>query len=387
MKNLIISANSLSFILDYKLQLISSLLKKDRDINLYVLIPDKTHEKYQEDNFLEFKSLVPDKNIFYCLKKGTSPLALINNIFWFINISRKLPQNGKCYFVSHTATINIALFFFSFIYKNKRNFVYRFFITGFGPSRIRKSLRSRLIGRVYIKIMQLSSQLNKNKVFVLNTQDRETIQDYKPFRKVYVIRESGLLLENLIKIYNMQIIKPPLEKLKIVYIGRFLLEKGVNDLPIISFYLNLAGIKHTITAYGKHDPSNSSSLTLDEIKKLETEDLKFKSSRPFQEVFKDSHIFLFPSAREGHPRFVLESMAYQCIPIVSPNPGLDVDVVHLFNGIVSSTSSPSSLAGSVIRLVKDEKLYNKIKHGCKIYTEEITKISTWRTNLEEIFSQ
>ena len=92
---------------------------------------------------------------------------LINNIFWFFYISRKLPKNEKCYFVSYTATINIALFFFSLICKNKINFVYRFFITGFGPSRIRKSLRSRLIGRIYIKLMQLSSQLSKNKVFVL----------------------------------------------------------------------------------------------------------------------------------------------------------------------------------------------------------------------------
>lgn len=386
MKNLLLTANSLSFILDYKLQFISSLLKTDKEVNVHVLIPDKKYQAYQKSSFKEFEKLVKNEKISFGLKKGVSPLSLIKNVFSFIFLARTFPKEEKCYFVSHTATINIALFLFSLTSQNNENYIFRFFITGFGPSRIRKSLRARLIGRIYIKTMQIASQLKRNKVFVLNTKDRETIQDYKPFRRVYVIRESGLLRENLIKANSIQIKKPSLEKLKIVYLGRFLLEKGINDLPIISFYLNVAGIRHSITAYGSHDASNSSSLTNEEVKRLETDNLKFEISKPFQEVFNDSHIFLFPSAREGHPRFVLESMIYQCIPVVSPNPGLDVDVVHLYNGMISTTASPSSLAASIIQLVKDKNLYEKIKMGCKSYTQGISKLSNSEIILKEIFS-
>ena len=96
---------------------------------------------------------------------------------------------------------------------------------------------------------------------------------------------------------------------------------------------------------------------------------------------------MFPSAREGHPRFVLESMAYQCIPIVSPNPGLDVDVIHLYNGLISSTASPSSLAASVIELVNNDNLYNKLKAGCKSYTEGIVNLSTTKTFYQEIITE
>ena len=354
---------------------------------MYILLPNQDHEQYQKNSFIKLKKLINEKNLYLGLKKGLSPFIVIHNIFSFISISKKIPSNEKCYFVSHTATINLALFLFSLLKIKKKQFLYRFFITGFGPSRIRKSIRSRLIGRFYIKIMQISSEMKNHKVFVLNTQDRETIQDFKPYRKVFVIRESGLLRENLIKAESKQIKKSSLDELKIVYLGRYLLEKGINDLPIISFYLNLAGIKHSITAYGSHDPFNSSSLSMEDTKRLETPNLKFKSARPFSKVFKDSHIFLFPSAREGHPRFILEAMIFQCIPIVSPNPGLDVDVLHLYNGMISSTSSPSSLAASIIQLVNNKNLYNKIKIGCKEYTEEISKLSTSKNNLRDIFSE
>ena len=74
--------------------------------------------------------------------------------------------------------------------------------------------------------MQISSEMKNHKVFVLNTQDRETIQDFKPYRKVFVIRESGLLRENLIKAESKQIKKSSLDELKIVYLGRYLFGKG-----------------------------------------------------------------------------------------------------------------------------------------------------------------
>ncbi len=387
MKHLVLTANSLNFILDYKLDLISSLIKENKEVKLYILIPNNNFPSYQKVNYAEFKALIDKNNFYYGLNKGVSLSALLTNIFKFVSLTKKIPNNEKCYFVSHTATINLALFFFSLINHRNENFLYRFFITGFGPSRIRRGIRSRFIGRIYIKTMQISSALKRHKVFVLNTQDREIIQDYKTFRKVFLIRESNLLRKNLISSNFNFIQKPPLDKIKIVYLGRYLLEKGICDLPIISFYLNIAGIKHSIDAYGSHDPNNSSSLTLEELKKLETPNLKFRPSKPFQEVFRDSHVFLFPSAREGHPRFVLEAIFYQCIPIVSPNPGLDVDVVHLYNGLISATSSPSSLAASIIEITKNENLYNKLKSGCRLYTQEIAKLSKTKSYYKEIFSE
>ena len=74
----------------------------------------------------------------------------------------------------------------------------------------------------------------------------------------------------------------------------------------------------------------------------------------------------------GASKIYLRGNDFQCIPVVSPNPGLDVDVLHLYNGMISSTSSPSSLAASIIQLVNNKNLYNKIKIGCKEYTEEIS---------------
>ena len=56
MKHLIISANSLNFILDYKLELINYVSHSDDQITLYILLPNQDHEQYQKNSFIKLKT-------------------------------------------------------------------------------------------------------------------------------------------------------------------------------------------------------------------------------------------------------------------------------------------------------------------------------------------
>jgi len=383
---LIISANSLSFILDYKIPLIKSAVKLYPRIKIVIAIPSNKYNSYQSESYKSFLEATKEHIVIDNLQRSISPLSLILNIYLFLKLSYIYRKSKKIVFVSHTASINLALFFSNLLLWNNTKNLYRYFITGFGPSKIRRGFRSRILGRIYIKSMQIASTLINNRVFTLNSQDRDVIQDFSIKRDVIVIRESGILKENILKINNYELEKGNLKNLKIVYIGRYLLEKGINDISLISFYLNAANINHNITAYGDYDESNSSSVNPTQIKSLTTENLKFKSSKPYPKIFKDAHIVIFPSLREGHPRFLLEAMSFQCIPVVSPNPGLDVDVIHLFNGLISVTRSPSSLASSIINLVKSPSLYKELKEGCKEYCISLSKINIADENIRMILN-
>ena len=60
----------------------------------------------------------------------------------------------------------------------------------------------------------------------------------------------------------------------------------------------------------------------------------------YRDFFKKIDILIF-QVIEGHPLYLLKSMAFGVVPIIYPNPGLSVDVIDKYNGIVSSMRTPS----------------------------------------------
>ena len=59
-------------------------------------------------------------------------------------------------------------------------------------------------------------------------------------------------------------------------------------------------------------------------------------------------------------------MAYGVVPIVYPNPGLSVDIIDNYNGIVTKYVDPRSMLSSLIDVNNNRKLLSKISKECKI---------------------
>lgn len=384
LKKLILISNSFSFILDYKIPLIECALKKDKNSKIIVMVPDKNHKDYQNEAYKKYEKIMKKNKTLMNIKRGSKIFAIFRNIFEITKFIYSCKSNEEIYIVSHTATINLSLLLSSIFNFKFRNIFFIYVITGFGPSKIRKGIRSRLIGRVYINSMQIASSLKKHRVITLNKQDRDIIQDFNPSRKVFLVRESGISKETFLK--YKEISKPELKKIKIVYVGRFLLEKGINDLEIISSYLKLSGIVHTFIAYGSKDNFNSSCVGNPYSKKSPIENnVIFNPAMPYEEIFRDANIAIFPSLREGHPKLVPLAMLFKCIPIASPNPGLDVDIIDGFNGLLASTSSPSSIAAEIVKLYTNPNLYEKILKGCETYVENLSEFPLNEEFLKNIF--
>ena len=61
-------------------------------------------------------------------------------------------------------------------------------------SRIRNSLRIRLLGRIYLMILRFISENSNILVVTLNFKDKDLVQDFSNSRKVLLLKEAGITL-------------------------------------------------------------------------------------------------------------------------------------------------------------------------------------------------
>ena len=118
------------------------------------------------------------------------------------------------------------------------------------------------------------------------------------------------------------------------FFWEILIRKRYDDFKLIvrdAFQHNI-GINFFIG--GSHDINNSSSVLIDALFH-ECKNVKIYDSPLYGDFFSNIDILLVPSYREGHPLYLLRSMAYGVVPIVYPNPGLSVDIIDNYNGIVT----------------------------------------------------
>lgn len=97
------------------------------------------------------------------------------------------------------------------------------------------------------------------------------------------------------------------------------------------------------------------------------------------ELLGKTDIYIQPSIREGMPRTILEAMAMK-LPVIATNvstiPGTVFDNI---NGLIVEPEDPLQLQNAIVRLVKDEKLRNRIVE--KAY-DDVTNKYEWQSAFE-----
>ncbi len=104
-----------------------------------------------------------------------------------------------------------------------------------------------------------------------------------------------------------------------------------------------------------------------ETKKLNIEqNVVFSGPRnDIPEIFQILDIYLLPSLSEGLPIGLLEAMASGCPVIASNVGGIPRVIINNDSGILVEPGNPQELASSVIRLLKDKTLRQKISNNMK----------------------
>ena len=356
---ILITANSLEFLLSYKSLISKNFLKQGYEIFWNSPINELSKKKLV---------LIPKGikyNMWISSRKG---------IFVFIRMFLSyckfvFKEHSKKTIISHTVYSNIAAVFTFYLlrFKDLRIIV---FISGFGPSRIRNSLRFRFLGRIYLMILRFISKNSKILVVTLNFKDKNLIQDFSNSRRVLLLKEAGITQDDFNKgksSFEKKLLEYDKKVLSVGFFGRFLLEKGIDDFKLIIRDAYQHNVEINFFIGGSHDTSNSSSVLIDSLFQ-KYNNVKIYNYPLYGDFFENIDILLVPSYREGHPLYLLRSMAYGVVPIIYPNPGLSVDIIDNYNGIVTKYVDPKSMLSSLIEVNNDRNLLSKISKNARFYS-------------------
>ncbi|MGJ0342981.1 glycosyltransferase family 4 protein [Aliarcobacter cryaerophilus] len=196
------------------------------------------------------------------------------------------------------------------------------------------------------------------KIIFLNKDDRlDLIEKYRiKVKNVEVLGAIGLNLDEYL--YS----NPPIEKIRFIFIGRLLSEKGIfeyieaakivkKDFPDVEFIV-LGGLD-------EENPGGLSKYDLDKL--LEDNIIIYPGYvKNVNDWIKNSSVFVLPSYREGFPRSTQEAMAIGRAVITTNVPGCKDTVVNGLNGFLILPFNAQELALIMKRFIDNPVLIKKM---------------------------
>jgi glycosyltransferase involved in cell wall biosynthesis len=307
-----------------------------------------------------------------CTRSGI--IAIQHYFFYCLKLFVNSQEN--IHLVSHTVYPNIASMLAYLIVCWKRGHL-SIFVSGFGPSRIRNSLKIRLLARGYISLLRYIAEKDNCTIYTLNSHDFNIVQDFKFTRRCLLVRESGV--EELDVDLGQRVITKKTSSrvngrdLNVLYFGRMLLEKGIHEFIEVANICKTLRLPCNFIITGSCDGDNSSSIVVDS-RIQDTGLIEVRGVEAYEKSFMDADILLFTSHREGHPLYLLRSMAFGVVPIVYGTAGTDVDVIDGYNGLISPSKSPTGLSSLIYRLVNNREELDRLSLNACEYASTKTQL-------------
>ena len=162
------------------------------------------------------------------------------------------------------------------------------------------------------------------------------------------------------------------DRFRLLYVGRLVSDKGVNDVLLLLEKLINSGKDIDLTLIGDIYPSNPSSLSVKEVDKFREkykDRIEFKSyCFDIESQYPHYHLLLLPSKREGFPVCVMEANASGLPSIVYNVPGCKDAVKNGVNGTVVPFGEVDMMARAVCSYI-DHKYYKDISISSRKYAE------------------
>lgn len=162
------------------------------------------------------------------------------------------------------------------------------------------------------------------------------------------------------------------ESFNLLFVGRLINDKGVNDAIEIFHMLLKKNIDVHLVLIGESYPNNPSSLSLDEIEKYKK---KFGSRIRFEgfktnvvNYYSESDILLLPSKREGFPVCVMEASSVGIPTIAYDVPGCRDAIIPGVNGYLASYQNKQEMYENTIKLL-DKKILESMRRQIRKYAE------------------
>ena len=201
-------------------------------------------------------------------------------------------------------------------------------------------------------------------------------EDACKWQKHFKINSNGVWYNSVNRFDKNITIKKNSNKITVLYAGRIIKEKGIEDLIIAFNKLKNKDVELLIAGNGNY---------LNYLKnKYENEKVKYLGKTNFDDltkIYSKANIFVHPSHYpEGLPTCILEAGLMKCAVITTPNGGTSY-FIDGNNGIV--VKNQKELEESLKKLVDDKELAKKM--GEKLH-ETVVNNFTWEVTTKKILS-
>ncbi|HXZ01479.1 MAG TPA: glycosyltransferase family 4 protein [Stellaceae bacterium] len=241
-------------------------------------------------------------------------------------------------------------------------------VTGFGFVASSPSLRARLLRRPVSAVLARLIERRNSRIIVQNEDDRRLLLALNPeaAERISVIRGSGVDVVRFAPAPD-----PPALPVVAGFAGRLLADKGIATLVEAQQRLRRRGLDLRLAVAGTADPENPSSIdaaTLARWRDLpgifwlgQVEDIR--------DLWRDAHIAVLPSRREGLPKSLLEAAAMGRPLIATDVPGCREIARDGVNALLVPPDDAEALAQALERLAGDAALRRRFGEASRALVE------------------
>ncbi|GFO81710.1 MAG: glycosyl transferase family 1 [Methyloceanibacter sp.] len=219
------------------------------------------------------------------------------------------------------------------------------FITELGVNKMTRTVVQFLLGRLL--------QRTKSTTVVQNVDDQDFVAALgAPSERTVLIRGSGVDIETLVPLPE------PTEPVTAAYVGRMLVDKGVQNLLEAFAALKDSRIPLRLILAGDCDPENPRSLSPDQLRS-ETDVVGIEwlgHVTDIRDVWSRAHFAVLPSRREGLPKSLLEAAAYGRAMVATDVPGCREIAIEGETALTVPADDPVALAEAMARMANDREM-------------------------------
>lgn len=313
--NITICANAAWNIINFRKNFINFLQKKNLNLNILTSI-----NKQDFDN-LDF---VPKKNLFNVAisRKFFSPftdmLFLFQIFFYFY-------KNKTDLIISYTLKANLFCLFYSKIFKKKIILN----ITGLGTTVLTGSILRKVVFFFY-KLLR-----HNNAFYIFQNQFDMNLfieNDLIIKNNSTVIMGSGVNVNYFYKYIS----KPISKKIKFLFVGRIIKQKGFIELIHAFLELKKKHIDINLHVVGKIDNNNISKINQSYLDSLINKKIinYFGFDNDVRSHMENADCLVLPSYREGTSKVILEACSMELPIITTDVPGCNNIIINEYNGFL-----------------------------------------------------
>ena len=191
-----------------------------------------------------------------------------------------------------------------------------------------------------------------------NPEDKSLFESLRIVKKnkTILIRGAG------VNISNYRFFKEPEGRVTILLGARMLWDKGIGELIQAVKILKKKKVSFRVLLAGIPDPANPNSVHEQTLQKWHNQGIVewIGFQKDMAHVLSRVHIATLPSYGEGVPKFLIEAAACGRPIVTTDVPGCREIVHHNKNGILVPVRNYYALANSLLKLIKDSELREKM---------------------------